>query len=193
MNMRIIAVGILVLLLAACGGGDDRARSSNSSGAETGTTTSTVTALPDESVCDVFSKDDVSRIIGMTVTAADNVDLLAGAQPSICNYYVDEDKVAGVGIQWMTVEDALWDDQVAAINTAPNPDPADMETVRARVKGLGDDAIKEVAMYNGEKTVGYMVLLKDRGMVLYVSNTAGVPDSAQIELVEMVIQAVAKL
>jgi hypothetical protein len=65
--------------------------------------------------------------------------------------------------------------------------------VRTRVTGLGDDAIKEVVMNDGEKTVGYSVLLKQRGIVLSVSNTAQVPDAAQVNLVKVAIQAAMKL
>jgi hypothetical protein len=187
----VITACILALPLTACGGNGGQTGAAGST--STPTKTPAAKALPDKPVCSVFSGKDVSRIIGVPIHSADDIDLLAGAQPTICNYYVDADKIKSVGIQWMTIEDALWDDQVAAIDTTPNPTPADMDTVRSRVAGLGDDAIKEVVMNDDEKTVGYMVLLKDRGMVLYVSNTAQVPDTAQVELTKAAIRAALKL
>ena len=189
-----VAAAALAFLLAACGGGGNQTGATSSTGEPAKKSApAVVKAFPDQQVCDTFSKEDVTRIIGVPIDSADNVDLLAGAQPTICNYYVDADKIKSVGIQWMTVKDALWDDQVAAIDATPNPTPAYMETVRTWVDGLGDGAIKEVVTNDSVKTVGYMVLLKDHDMVIYVSNTAQVPDAAQIDLVKAVIQTVQKL
>jgi hypothetical protein len=104
-----LATATLALLLAACGGGGDQNGSTSSTSAapkQAAPATPVATTLPSKAVCDVFSKEDVSRIIGTTVFSADDVDLLAGAQPTLCNYYTDADKIKSVGIQWWTVKDA---------------------------------------------------------------------------------------
>lgn len=188
----------LSLLLAACWGGGDQAGSataSSSSSARIGGAKKAAPvdgSLPVASVCDTFSKDVVSKIIGKTVygSAQDyfNPD---ESQPTVCYYYTDKDGIDNVKIQWALKKDALWDDEVNAIGTA---DPGGtMPTVRVRYYGLGVDAIKETTTYEGDTTVDYAALLKDRGIVVDVINAAGVSDAAQLALTKTVIKTVEKL
>jgi hypothetical protein len=186
-----LATATLAFLLAACGGGGDQTGSASPTDTAAKQPASTAPAaapLPSKAVCDVFPKDTVSQIIGKAVYSADDVDLLAGAQPTLCNYYTDSEKVDNVSIQWMTVADALWDDQVAAIGTSTGGD-----TVRTRVENLGDDAIKEVGEIDGVKAIVYNVLLKDRGMVLSVADVSGLPETTVLSLTKAVIQTAEKL
>jgi hypothetical protein len=179
---------IALAFLTACGGGQASTSSSGSASA---------TSLPSKSVCETFSKDTVSRIIGRAVYSANDINTLNNLnEPTTCYYYTDTEESNNVGIQWMLVKDALWSDQIAGLGTT---DSGGMKTVRVRYAKLGDDAVKETTTYENVTTVGYMVLLKQRGIVVYVSNVGNaddasiVPDDAQLNLVNVVIQTAKKL
>lgn len=182
------------LLLTACGGGDSQGQSgpATSSGSTAAKqTTPAVTALPqtggvpDKPVCEVISKDTVEQAIGKKVYSASDVDILAGEQPTICHYYIDTDAVRSVKIQWATPEDALWSDYYDNLGVSTGGD-----TVRTRVSGLGDGAYKEVSTIADTKALGYAVLLKDRGIVLTVTDTSGLPDATVRNVTKAAIQAV---
>lgn len=191
-----LAGGVLAILLVACGGGGENQEANSATPSSHGTqqTNPPVTALPqtggipDKPVCDVISKDVVQQAIGSKVYSASNVDTFAGAQPTLCNYYTDTNKVASVEIKWLTPEDALWDDYYN------NPGPTvGGDTVRTQVTGLGDGAYKEVGKIAGVKALGYCVLLKDRGIVLSVYDNSGLPDAAVLQATKAAIQVVNKL
>lgn len=195
-----IATGIsggvlaLALVLTACGGGGNQDSSTASNDNAAKQTASAVPAaprhagVPATSVCEVIPRESVERTVGKTVYSASNEDLLAGAQPTLCNYYTDADAINGVTIQWMTPEDALWDDSIKAMGTTTGGD-----TVRSLVAHLGDGAYKEVGAINGGKGISYNVLLKGRGIVLSVTDVSGLPDATVLNLTKMAIQAVDKL
>jgi hypothetical protein len=188
-----IAGGALAFLLAACGGGSDQAGAAASSSSASKQTTPAVTALPqtggipDQPVCSVISKEAIEQAIGKKVYSSSDVDILAGEQPTLCNYYTDTDAVDGVTIQWMTRKQADWDNQVASLGDNG------AGTVRTQADGLGDVAIKEVANIAGQKALGYDVLLKNRDMVLFVNDTSGLPDAAVRNATKVAIAAVDKL
>ena len=196
-----IAVVLLAFLLAACGSGDNQgdttarkagsATSSDQSATEQ--TPPAITALPktggipDKPVCDVISKDTVEKAIGTTVYSADNNDILAGAQPTLCYYYTDKDAINRVEIQWMTRKQADWDNQVASLGDNG------AGTVRTKVDGLGDYAIKEVFTADDEMAVGYDVLLGNRDMVAFVTDTSGLSDTAMHNLAKEVVAIIDQL
>ena len=195
-----VAAGVVLGLsffLAACEGGDGQ---KGSSGSTVGSHPNiTVThGLPSKSVCDTFSKEAVDKIIGRKVYTASKVGLTSEGDTT-CYYYTDPDTLPGtvvdqinnVQIQWMLEKDALWKDMLANLNGGATD--GDMSTGRTRIKGLGDDAIKETVTNDGDTVVGYWVLLKDKGLALYIGNAASVPDAAHRALTKMVIQTVEKL
>ena len=184
-----LSAAALAFALTACGGGSTTADSTASTkqpATPVAPTTPPAKAVPAGQVCDKFSKEDVGQATGKTFFSASDVDLLAGASPTVCYYYTDSEEVDNVGIQWMTLKQALWQDQVDTTTAAPNPSPADMEAVHTRVKGLGDDAVKEVVVHEGKKTIGYYVLT--HGIVVYISTTDAtkVPDAALVNLGKMI-------
>jgi len=192
-----LAGGALAFLLAACGGGGSSQEQSGSpvSSGNTATkqTAPAVTALPqtggvpNKPVCDIISKDVVQQAVGKnkTVHSVSDVDILAGEQPTLCYYYTDKDKVAGVKIQWATPEDALWSDYYNNPGTTVGGD-----TVRTQVTGLGDGAYKEAGQIDGTKALGYNVLLKNRGIVLSVYDTSGLSDAAVRDVTKAAIRAI---
>ncbi|HSW91065.1 MAG TPA: hypothetical protein VLG09_00280 [Candidatus Saccharimonadales bacterium] len=186
------AAAALALLLCACGGGEDKTTSANTGKSATAPANSTSAPLPDQAVCKTFTAELVSQIIGKTVNAASESDGLGGMEsPTKCYYFTDADHINNVTIQWTLEKDALWNQEVDAIGTA-DPD-GNLPTVRVRYKGLGDEAIKETSTYEGDTVVTYEVLLKKRGVVVYVTNASDVSDAAQLTLTGVVIETTNKL
>jgi hypothetical protein len=138
-------------------------------------------------VCAAISKDAVEKAIGMTVYSADNDSVLSGPQPTLCDYYTDKDAVTSVEIQWMTRKQADWENQVASLGDNG------AGTVRTKVNGLGDFAIKEVATIADGKATSYDVLLDNRDMVVFVTETAGLSDTAMHNLTKEVITIINQL
>lgn len=188
----VITAVTLTALLAACGGAQSQTSSTSSTTSVAAQAAPPVmsTSLPTKPVCEVFSKNAVSQIIGKTVYSVNDVDISAGAQPTVCFYYTDTQEVNNVEIHWMLVKDAIWDTQIAALGTTES---GGMKSTSVRYAGLGDDAIRGVTTFEGRTVNEYEVLLKQRGVVLDITNSANLPDGAFLNLVKMVIQTVNKL
>jgi len=187
----------LAFLLAACGGGSDQGQSgptASSGSTATKQTAPPVTTLPqtggvpDKPVCEFIHKSIIERATGEKVHSTSDVDILAGEQPTLCYYYTDAGKVKGIEIQWMTPDDALWSDYYDNPGTSTGGD-----TVRTRVSGLGDGAYKEVSTIADVSALGYTVLLKDRGIVVSVHDTSGLPDAVVLNATKEVVKAIGTL
>lgn len=192
----------LVALLAACGGGSgtNGSTAAPTGGASKSTVATTPapvsTTLPAQPVCELFSKDAISKLIGMPVYSSSDVDIAAGAQPSLCYYYIDTREVNSVEIHLMTLQQAAWEQQLGGIGTVVS---GNMKTVTTRYTELGDDGLKGVGTNDLVTTTDYQVLLKSRGLVVEVTggvtlaSNATIPDARLIDVMKMVIAAVEKL
>ena len=194
-----LSAAALALTLAACGGNGGQAGASSSassasttkSSAPAASTVPHVMGMPSAPVCSVISKDDVSTLISMPVLSADDNDVLAGTQPTICDYYTNTDQPQYIEIHWMTVAQSDWATQMANLGTYES---GGLKTTSTKDSVLGDDAIKGTATSDMVSTTEYQVLLKS-GFVVDISNTSepSVSDRAFLNLVKGVVQTLDKL
>lgn len=191
-----VALGIL---LTACGGGTSNTSSSTATvgGSSTANAVAPTAAParddaghPAQPVCDVFSKSDISKLIGVPVLSSNDVDISAGAQPTVCFYYTNPDETDYIEIHWMTLKEAAWDQQLQGIGTV---DSGGMKTVMSRYPGLGDDALKGVATFENRMTVSYQVMLRQRGLVIDFVNATNLPDANMLNLIRGALPTVNKL
>lgn len=188
----VVAVAI-AFVLAACN--DGSGTNGAATGSESGTSSAVATAPADaghpaQPVCEVFSKATISKLIGMPVLSSNDVDIAAGAQPTVCFYYTNADETDYVEIHWMTLKEAAWEQQLGGIGTV---DSGGMKTVTTRYPGLGDDALKGVGTFENRVTVDYEVMLKQRGLVVAFTNAANVPDADLLNLIRAILPTVNKL